>query len=312
MAIKKKAVTSEVLTMASIDAMTQKDRIASFVDKDRSSGRIIIEMGKLYRSIEANLPKSSRGIFPTLIEAGVKKGTLSNASYVAKTFDLVTGGHLTEDEFNTFTVRDCQAVTRTMSKASTKPLTASEIAAIVREFPDFEPELESYYEHGESSAAVAFAKSNAAAEQAAADAAAAQAAANAQADAAAQLEALRAQNAALTAAAAAETPAPAPETPEPQAPAPQAIAPAPEPTETEPAETPAPVEAPVAPATKITPIQKPARTAADICADLDRLFAETANLEDGGEQAVIAAKIIEMANLCAESGMHIAPALVAA
>ena len=291
----KTVTASTVLTMAAVEAMTQQDRIASFVDRDRNSGRIIIEMSKLYRGIEANLPKTSKGIFPTLIAAGVKKGTLSNISYVAKIFDLVTCGKITEAEFDTFTVRDCIAIVRVMSKGSKKRLSADDVAAHIKKSTDFEPDLDELYATGLT---VAEAKTATDAAAVAATAAAAIVAADAKAaiesaaavagDAVAEMEKLKAENALLQAQADAVEPAPV------------TLDEAPAVPKVEPVEAPANIVAMAPP-----PPRK--RTAADLCNTLDGVFSDMADLNPE-EQAVVAAKLMELADIVALSGIIQTPA----
>ena len=182
---KQKTVAPLVLKMAEIEAMPQSTRVETFALKDLQGRCLCVELGKLFRAIEAALPKTSKGIFPTLQAVGVKKGNISNASYVAKVFDLVAAGKLTEEQFDSFTFTDCLAIVRVLSAGSKKRLTVEEVAARIKASDDFEPDLHELYSSGLTAAEAKAANALAAAakvKQDAIDAAAAKLAASAVAD----------------------------------------------------------------------------------------------------------------------------------
>jgi len=137
------------LTMAQVVAMSQPDRVAFFRAKDEAAGRIFIDLGKLFTGIEAALGKGEQ-IFPLLMKAGVRKGSVSNASQTARVFkELVGGKVLAETVFDTFRWSDICALNRVMSGASHKTLTAAEAAKIVAANPKrFDEDLESIFSHG--------------------------------------------------------------------------------------------------------------------------------------------------------------------
>ena len=297
-----KVIMNAVLRMAAIEAMPQSDRVALFATKDAARNRLFIELAKLFRAIEAGLTGKQK-IFPMLEKAGVKKGSVSNASLASKVYDLVTAGKITEDEFDSLTWADCVAIIRVMSAPSKKRLTADEVAAHVKTGTDFEPDLAELYATGLTLA-----------EKVEADKAAAKAEEKAKADAkvaeikaAADLKAVQAENAKLAKQVAANAPpqvvptAPAVEVPEPVA-----I----EASPAEPAETVEPVEAP-ANIVAMAPPPPRTRTAADLCNTLDSVFSDMADLNPE-EQAVVAGKLMELADIVALSGIIQTPAEQAA
>jgi hypothetical protein len=280
-----KVIMNAVLRMAAIEAMPQSDRVALFATKDAARNRLFIELAKLFRAIEAGLTGKQK-IFPMLEKAGVKKGSVSNASLASKVYDLVTSGKITEDEFDSLTWADCVAIIRVMSAPSKKRLTADEVAAHVKTGTDFEPDLAELYATGLTLA-----------EKVEADKAAAKAEEKAKADAkvaeikaAADLKAVQAENAKLTKQVAANAPpqvvptAHAVEVPEPVA-----------------IETVEPVEAP-ANIVAMAPPPPRTRTAADLCNTLDSVFSDMADLNPE-EQAVVAGKLMELADIVALSGI---------
>jgi hypothetical protein len=184
------------LSFAEAVALPQADRIERFAIEALSAQRAFSAMGKLFRVIESNL-ESGQSIFPLLIGAGIKKGTVSNASYAAKVFDLVDQGHLTEAEYDTLAFNDCWQICRVQSKTSKRQLTAAEVSAVVRSSADFADDLTSLYETGLTAEERAAAEAKAKAAKAEAEA---KAAAKAEAEKA-ELEALRKHKAELDAAA---------------------------------------------------------------------------------------------------------------
>ena len=288
-----KVIMKAVLRMAAIEAMPQSERVEMFVSKDAARNRLFIELAKLFRAIESGLTGKQK-IFPMLEKAGVKKGSVSNASLASKVYDLVTTGKITEDEFDSLTWADCVAIIRAMSALSKKRLTADEVAAYIKSGTDFEPDLAELYATGltlaeKVSADILAAKAE---EKAKADAKAAEI------KAAADLKAIQEENAKLTKQVAENAP-------------PQVIPPEPpeensdpvtiDQSPTEPNEPTEPVEPPVnIVAMAPTPPRK--KTAADLCNTLDAVFSEMADLTSD-EQAVVGGKLMELANIIALSGI---------
>jgi hypothetical protein len=119
------------LKLAEVEAMSQSDRIALFQAKDVAAGRIFIDLGKLYTGIEAKLGKGEQ-IFPLLVKAGVRKGSVSNASQTSRVFkEMVVGKAIREETFDIFRWSDICALNRVMSGASERKLTAAEAAKII-------------------------------------------------------------------------------------------------------------------------------------------------------------------------------------
>jgi len=194
-----------VLTMASVEKLPQKERITQFAELAGSGQRIFSSLGKLMFAISSNLT-AKQTIFGVLQKAGVKKGTVSNASYASKVYELVRDSIFTEAEYDTFGHRDCVAIVKAISSGSARRLSTEELAIVVRDSKDFEPELACLYEHG-----ITLAEKDAADKQAEADRIAAETAAAAPAptpNPAAPVEPVKAAGTA---------PAPAPETPAPAA-----------------------------------------------------------------------------------------------
>jgi hypothetical protein len=285
--------------------MKQDDRLHRFKLEADAGQRAFSAMGKLFRVIEANL-KKTQGIYPVLAKLGIKKGTISNASYAAKVFDLVDAGALTEAEFDTLSFNDCFQIARVKSAGSAKRIGAEEIAVIIRAGGDFAEEFQSLYENGVT-----------AAEKAAADKSAAEAKAKAEADAkakaeqdAADLAAAQKENEELKAQLAAEQ-------------ANQEPAPEPQPGEQEPGDPENPEnpenegtedgeqgesgsedEAPAPESTTPPEQTAPPRaiTAADVLPLLDEV--EIAFTELSAEdQAIVAARLIEMADRVCTAGI---------
>ena len=64
-----------------------------------------MELGKLFASIEAGM-RWTETIFGVLGKAGVRKGSISNASQTARVLKKLVPDHLAEAEFNRFTWPD--------------------------------------------------------------------------------------------------------------------------------------------------------------------------------------------------------------
>ena len=271
------------LSFAEAVALPQADRIERFAIEALSAQRAFSALGKLFRVIESNL-ESGQAIFRLLQDAGIKKGTVSNASYAAKVFDLVDQGHLTEAEYDTLAFNDCWQICRVQSKTSKRQLTPAEVSAVVRSSADFADDLASLYETGLTAEEKAAAEAKAKAAKAEAEA---KAAAKAEAEKA-ELEALRKHKAALDAAAKhAEEDKPEAE---PEATKPDAKAKKPEakPDAKPDAKAPEANTPPPAPAAKIT--------AEDLLRLLDEVEAGLTRLSEL-DQDRVAARILELAEL---------------
>ena len=267
-----------------IQKLTQAETVLELVATCRSQQRAFVLTSKLLRHVEKTL-KPTQTVGGLLKKYGIKKSTIDNARYAAKVFDLVEAGKITETQFDTFTFADCLAIIRAMSAGSKKRLTADDVAAHIKASEDFEPDLHELYTTGLTVAESKLATDAAAKaeEKSKADARVAEI------KAAADLKAVQAENAKLTKQVAANAP--------PQVPAETPVAvetPAPdEPTET--AEAPANIVAMAPP-----PPRK--RTAADLCNTLDTVFSDMADLSPE-EQAVVAGKLMELADIVALSGI---------
>jgi hypothetical protein len=135
------------MTYAEALAMTQDDRITRLKFEADTQQRAFINIGKLYDVINDNLPKG-KFINPTLEAAGVKPGTISNASYAARCYrEFVKTNHLGEDEYNNLSFNDMFNLIRVCSEKSKRKLTPTEAVAIGRN-GDFEDDLKSIFETG--------------------------------------------------------------------------------------------------------------------------------------------------------------------
>jgi len=144
---KKPAVKSSVLAMDVITKLTQPDRIQRFADLSKVAQSAFAGLGKLLFAISADL-KPKETIYSVLRAAGLKDGTISNASYASKAWELVIDGTITEAEYDSFGFRDSLAIVRVLGPKSAKRLAKEDVAVIIRSVADFEPELRSIYEHG--------------------------------------------------------------------------------------------------------------------------------------------------------------------
>ena len=280
-----------VFTMAAVTAMNQAERTANFAACSNQAQSAFINMGKLYRGISAGLTVRQT-IYGELRKVGVKDGTISNAGYASKVFDLVEAKILTEADFDKFTFADCLSIVRSMSAGSKVRQTPQDIAARVKKGKDFQPDLEALYSFGMTAAEKTAADKAAAATaetdkatKAAATEAEKQKTAKLAADATKEVERLKKENAALvknqgTPAPAGSAPAPAAETAE------SAATPNADPTTTT--------------VVHFTPPAPKKRTAADLCEALDAVFSDMAALP-AAEQAVVAAKIVELAGVVADA-----------
>lgn len=146
---KRKTTTASAaaLTYAEALAIPSASRIPRFQLEASTGQRAFSAMAKLFRVIEKSLP-SGETIFPLLMRAGIKKGTLSNASIAASVFDLVEAETMTEAEFDALSFHDCWQTKRVLSVKSRKQLTPGEAVAVIRKNPDFAEEFATLFEHG--------------------------------------------------------------------------------------------------------------------------------------------------------------------
>jgi hypothetical protein len=146
---KRKTTTASAaaLTYAEALAIPSASRIPRFQLEASTGQRAFSAMAKLFRVIEKSLP-SGETIFPLLMRAGIKKGTVSNASIAASVFDLVEAGTMTEAEFDALSFNDCWQNKRVLSSKSRKQLTTDEAVAMIRKNPDFAEEFATLFEHG--------------------------------------------------------------------------------------------------------------------------------------------------------------------
>lgn len=84
--------------------------IGYFINLAGNVQSAFLSLGKLLSIIQAKSPGSN--VFPMMTEAGITSGTISNALYAARVFDLVVQGHLTEEEYDRLKFRDCLAISR--------------------------------------------------------------------------------------------------------------------------------------------------------------------------------------------------------
>jgi hypothetical protein len=284
------------MTHAEAEAMSQSDRITRLKFEADAHLRAFVVIGKLYDVIDANLPKGEF-INPTLEAAGVKPGTISNASYGARCYrEYVATDHLSETEYDQLTFGEMFNLVRVCTDRSKKKLTPADAVAIVRRGGDFEDDLRAIYETGmtaaEKEAVAAKVKADKeAAEKAAKEKAAAQAAELEEVKK--RNEELAKANAEMVAQAAAASAAPA-------ATATATAAPAPAPAASAPAPAPTPaveVDAPT--------------TAEDLLALLEEVEAGLALLSEE-DQGRVGARLCELASAFLEAGGTAAPAKKAA
>jgi len=277
------------LTFAEVTALTQSARVERFAVEALSSQRAFSSMGKLFTAIESALPKG-KGIFPLLIAAGIKKGTVSNASYASKVFALVDNGKLTEAEYDSLTFGDCLAIVRVTGPAAKKRLTQDEAVASIREHADFAEDFDSLAETGLTATAKAAAdKATAKAKKVVEEAAAASAKSEK-----AELEELRKRNEELKAAAAkASGDAPAAEAPaEETADEDETVHDAPEPDKAKPK-----VEA----TTTAEPVKITSKMVIDLLDEVELAMMELS----AEEQAVVGTRLVEMADAFVASGASV-------
>jgi hypothetical protein len=279
------------MTYAEAEAMSQGDRITRLKFEADTQQRAFVTIGKLYDVIDGNLPKGEF-INPTLEAAGVKPGTISNASYAARCYrEFVKTEHITEDEYNQLTFSEMFNIIRVCTDKSKRKLAPADAVAIARSGGDFAKDLEAIFQTGMTAAEKAAIEATIKADKEKAEAEA-KAKAEQQAKELAEVkkrnEELAKANADMTAqAAAASAPAPAAAAAAPATPAaPAAATPA----------APAPAPAAATPA---------AATAEDLLALLDEVENSIAMLDEAG-QGRVAARIVDLANALVNSGLTMA------
>ena len=283
------------MTYAEALALTQDDRITRLKFEADTAQSAFINIGKLYDVINDNLPQG-KFINPTLEAAGVKPGTISNASYAARCYrEFVKTNHLGETEYNQLGFAEMFNLIRVCTDKSKRKLTPADAVAIVRSGGDFEADLKAIFETGLTAAEKEAVEAKIKAEKQAAEAAAkikAEEQAAELAEVKKRNEELAKANAEMTAqAAAAPTPAPAAPTPAPAEPAP---APA------EPAEADLPATAEVVTA----PEADAPATAEDLLQLLDEVENALALLAED-EQGIVGARLVEMASRFVDSGKSV-------
>jgi hypothetical protein len=279
-------------------ALSQADRIIRFVSETQAGQRAFAAIGKLYRIIDKNLPKG-KFINSVLGDAGIKPGTISNASYGARVFDLVESKHLEESEFDQLTFGEVAIIARVITTKSKKQLTPEQAVEIVRQGGDFQADLQAIYDSGMTAA-----EKTAIEDKVKADKAAAEAEAKAKAEAQAkELEEVKKRNEELAKANADMTAqAAAVQSPTPAAPVATPAAAA-TPAASEP--TPAPVATPTPAAPAATPEADPTANCDELLALLGEVETSMAYLSDE-DQGRIGARLVAMASAFVESGKAVA------
>ena len=287
------------MTYAEGLALSQADCIVRFVAETQAGQRAFAAIGKLYRIIDRNLPQG-KFINSVLGAAGIKPGTISNASYGARVFDLVESKHLEESEFDQLTFGEVAIIARVITDKSKRKLTPEQAVEIVRQGGDFQANLQAIYDTGMTAS-----EKTAIEDKVKADKAATEAEAKAKAEAQAKEleevkkrnEELAKANADMTAQAAAEQ-APAPAAP---AATPAAVAPA---APAAPAAA-APAAPAPAPAAAPTPEADPTASADELLALLSEVETSMAYLSNE-DQGRIGARLVTMAAAFVESGKAVA------
>ena len=283
-------------------ALSQADRIIRFVSETQAGQRAFAAIGKLYRIIDKNLPKG-KFINSVLGDAGIKPGTISNASYGARVFDLVEAGHLTEPEFDQLTFAEVAIIARVITTKSKKQLTPEQAVEIVRQGGDFQADLQAIYDSGMTAA-----EKTAIEDKVKADKAAAEAEAKAKAEAQAkELEEVKKRNEELAKANADMTAqAAAVQSPTPAAPVATTAAEAPAATEEyHAANPPAPAATPTPAAPAAAPEADPTANCDELLALLGEVETSMAYLSDE-DQGRIGARLVAMASAFVESGKAVA------
>jgi len=139
--------SASALSYADAVALSAADRIHRFKFEAGAGQRAFSAMAKLFRAIEKSLAPG-QAIFPLLIGAGIKKGTVSNASIAASIYDLVEAKHLSESEFDSLTFNECWQLKRVISGKSKKSLPVADAEEMILNNPDLAEEFASLYETG--------------------------------------------------------------------------------------------------------------------------------------------------------------------
>ncbi len=141
---RKKIETEPIMQSSEIVAMDKKQIIATFADRDRTLRRAFSELGKLYSFLASSL-KYGETVTVLLTKAGVRLGTISNASYAAEAFNLVRSEHITEAEYDRLTFNDCRAIRKC------RDLGVAKLVGILKS-ETYSEDLASFAEHGMSAA----------------------------------------------------------------------------------------------------------------------------------------------------------------
>jgi hypothetical protein len=97
------------LSAADINQMEQGQRIALFVERDRTVSRIFSELGKLLHVIARHVPRGEK-VNDILRQSGVSKGSISNATIASKAFALVESKLFTESRYDSLTFEECRII----------------------------------------------------------------------------------------------------------------------------------------------------------------------------------------------------------
>ncbi len=155
-AILTKTVLPTVLSISEVVAMKHAEAVALFAVKDQSASRIFIELGKLFIPIRDGC-KGNQTPFGLLQKAGVRKGSISNASQTSRVIEeLVTPGLVPEAVFDNFRWDDITAINQAMSGKAVKKQSAQAVADLIQLRPkEFADELESLFATGDTIAEAA-------------------------------------------------------------------------------------------------------------------------------------------------------------
>lgn len=136
--------------------MKHAEAVALFAVKDQSASRIFIELGKLFIPIRDGC-KGNQTPFGLLQKAGVRKGSISNASQTSRVIEeLVTPGLVPEAVFDNFRWDDITAINQAMSGKAVKKQSAQAVADLIQLRPkEFADELESLFATGDTIAEAA-------------------------------------------------------------------------------------------------------------------------------------------------------------
>ena len=287
------------MTYAEGLALEQADRIIRFKVETEAGQRAYIAIGKLYDIINDNLPKG-KFINSTLEAAGIKPGTISNASYGARCYrEFVKTDKISESEFDQLAFQEMFNLIRVCTDKSKRKLSQDEAVAIVRQGGDFEANLKSLYEFGYTAEEKAAAEAKIKADKEATEAAAKIKAEEQAKELEEALKRKKELEEQLAAQAANPPAAKAPAAPTPAAPATPAAPVA--------APVAAPTAAPAAPTAAPTAAPEQPATAAELISLLEEVEQAMKALSDE-DQGIIGARLVEMASAFVESGKAVAAA----